>query len=146
VSASLRLRALPAAQETWIVPAEAAARDAIAAFVRGPYSPVACEKIPSDLCRELGFSHEPHVVMWLAGSTVHVAAARAALQTVAPVREASMNVWDVIRARGPFTVRDEPQHMVDALARLNARVRDVFDPHGVFASPVMASHREVVNV
>jgi FAD/FMN-containing dehydrogenase len=146
VSASLRLRALPPAQETWVVPLGAASRDAIAAFARGPYSPVACERIPADLSRELGFSHEPHVVMWLAGSTVHVAAARSALQTVAPVRDASMSVWDVIRSHGPFTGREEPRRMGDALARLNARVRDVFDPHAIFVSPVMALEHEVVHV
>jgi FAD/FMN-containing dehydrogenase len=146
VSASLRLRALPAAQETWVVPAEAAAHHAISAFVRGPYGPVAAEYVPSDLSRTLGFPGERHVVMWLAGSAVHVAAARSALQAVAPVREVSMNVWEVVRAHGPFATREEPRHVTEALVRLNERVRDAFDPCGVFASPVWTSPREVANV
>ena len=147
VSASLRLRALPSAQEAWVVPAEAVSRDAITSFVRGPYAPVACETIPPDFSRELGLPNESHVVMWLAGSTVHVAAARSALLAAAPAREIEMRVWDGIRARGERDVGSGQRAAGnEGLVRLNARVRDVFDPHGVFVSPVMATHHEVVNV
>jgi FAD/FMN-containing dehydrogenase len=146
VSASLRLRALPSAQEAWIVPAEAASRDAVAAFTRGPYAPIAFERIPAQLSDELGFSAEEHVVMWLAGSAVHVTAARSALLAFAAARQTDMNVWATIRARGPFTVHEPHPPLSDELRRLNARVRAVFDPHSVFVSPVPAMREEAVHV
>lgn len=146
VSASLRLRALPAAQEAWIVPAAGVSRETIAVFSRGPYAPIACETVDGDFAAELKFAPEDHVVLWLAGSAVHVVAARSALLALAPAREVAMDVWRVIRARGPFGVRPEAEPMSAELRRLNARVRDVFDPHAVFVSPVVARHEELVHV
>jgi hypothetical protein len=67
------------------------------------------------------------------------------LRTLAPAREAPVVVWDRIRHdRNPGTGNSAP--VSEALATLNQRVHDVFNPHDVFVSPVMARSSDVVHV
>jgi glycolate oxidase subunit GlcD len=136
-TASLRLRARPRVRETWIVPAEAVSHAALDALTRGPYTPVACERIPARVSTALGATAEDHVVVWLAGGGAHVAAARAAFSALAPAREIPEDAWRTIRAHGPYAAPPAPAPIADSLARLTARVRDVFDPDEVFTSPMM---------
>jgi FAD/FMN-containing dehydrogenase len=146
VSASLRLRALPAVHEVWAAPTGAVNRELLGAYTRGPYAPFACETVPAAVASEMGLGSEAHVVLWLAGSAIHVAAARDALKSTAPVREVSMSVWDRIRSRGPFGKPATREPLSAALVQLNARVRSVFDPHEIFVSPVMSSDRGFAGV
>lgn len=136
ISASLRLRALPAVQETWVAPLESVSREALRTFNRGPYAPVSCETISPEHAEQLGLTREKHVVIWIAGSSVHVEAARTTLSEFASVREISMSVWDQIRSAGAPS-RGDNFAMTDSLADLNARVHRVFNPSGVFVSPVV---------
>jgi hypothetical protein len=77
---------------------------------------------------------------------VHVAAARSALNGVVPARQAAMEIWNAIRARVPLVPSVPSLEPSEALDNLNARVRAVFDPHGVFLSPAMNTREELAHV
>ncbi|HYV96061.1 MAG TPA: FAD-linked oxidase C-terminal domain-containing protein [Gemmatimonadaceae bacterium] len=135
-SASLRLRARPAVRETWMVPVESVNGDALRAFVRGPAAPAAFERIPAGLATTVGGSPEDHFITMLAGGPAHVGAARTALLQIAPAREVAESVWHTVRANGPFMSNPPREPLASALRDLNARVRAMFDPSGVFVCPV----------
>jgi FAD/FMN-containing dehydrogenase len=136
VSASLRLRALPGAVETWIIPAASIPATACAEFVRGPYAPIAYAAITADAASAIGVPAEPHHAMRIAGNAAHVSAARSALLAGGAWAQVDDSVWSVIRrvARVPAP---QAGAMDETLRLLNSRVREAFDPHGVFVSPVM---------
>jgi len=136
-SASLRLRAIPAAQEAWAIPAGAIEAGVFDAFARGPFAPVAAERVPESIAPSLGLSAEPYVVVWLAASAAHVQASRNALHQLGDAREIAMSGWSVIRASGPFAHTRSGGALSGALLLLNDRVRRAFDPDSVFASAAM---------
>jgi FAD/FMN-containing dehydrogenase len=126
---SLRLRAQPAADETWSVPLDAddVARTArIGAFVRGHTPPVACEPLDAARASLIGLAPREHLLVRLAGNAAFVAAARAAMSTLGPAVRADEGIWTTLRAaRRAAEVRPA---MSAGVRALNVRVKQAFDP------------------
>jgi glycolate oxidase FAD binding subunit len=134
-AASLRLRARPPASETWSAPARAVAHDALRSLMSGAHTPIACAQIDARAASGLGLAPEPAVVVWLAGGVEHVRAASAAARAIGFANEQPESFWRALRASRPFAHGGTAAPLSPTLARLNARVRDQFDPDRVFAAP-----------
>jgi glycolate oxidase FAD binding subunit len=114
----LRLRALPAADETWEV---AAADDAaLGRFLSGPYAPLAV--VPHDV----GVEGTTYLVR-LAGSGPFVAAARGALQALGRCVARDPAAWTTLRATGG----PAPRALAWKWDALSRRLKAQFDPRGV---------------
>ncbi len=123
--ASLRLRARPDVEESWAIPASAIDAEALDVLCRGPYAPLATERIPADVAAVIGLPAVAHQVIWIAGNAAHVAATRAPLGACGPAVAVDHAVWTTLRARGPYTVVPAPAPDPVALD-LRARVIAAF--------------------
>lgn len=135
---SLRLRARPAVDETWVVPLDfetATNPGRIDALRRGRTPPIACERLGASLSSRLGLATQEHLVVRLAGNAAFVASARAAVSAVGPAVSAGAGIWTTLReAPRATTVRAA---MSPAVRALNDRVRHAFDPAGVLNPGIM---------
>jgi FAD/FMN-containing dehydrogenase len=134
-SVSLRLRALPRAQETWLVPRDAARREQFRRMLQGAFAPVATHEITADIAAEFGAARAEHIAVWIAGNDAHVAAARDALCAAGAIHQASQDIWRVVRRSYPPA--RWPAAQTTAREEINARVRGMFDPSGIFVCSAM---------
>lgn len=126
----LRLRSRPSVDETWVVTPTLSGGAEFAAFLRGPYAPLAAHPINA---------HEaptPWLVR-LGGNAAFVAAAREALRALGECALETHSAWERVRAHGaPAEMASRWQW--NALSR---RVRERFDPRnqlnpGLLGEPV----------
>ena len=100
---TLRTRALPEVDETWVV--RPARRDSLEALPReiahAPVAPWACELVNERLAATLGAGSAEALLVRLAGSDVAVAAQRAALARIGEVTAAPADVWERLRGAEP---------------------------------------------
>ncbi|MBX9927350.1 MAG: FAD-binding protein [Gemmatimonadaceae bacterium] len=108
VEASLRLRALPAVDESWLLTDADAA--AFASWRRGPYAPVASAAL------------DEGTLVRIAGNATFVAAARAALRACGTITSVDPRRWHALRASHPRALPPL------AWSPLAARVKTAFDP------------------
>jgi FAD/FMN-containing dehydrogenase len=115
---TLRTRALPEVDETWVV--RPARRDSLDALLRAvahaPVAPWACELVNALLAASLGAGSTEALLVRLAGSDAAVAAQRAALARLGEVTAAPADVWERLRAAEP---RDA------SVARISGRPSDL---------------------
>ena len=135
----LRLRALPAVDETWAIgrgaagAASASAASAPAAsaasvheFARGPFAPLGCERLSADEARALGVGDAEWLVR-LGGNASFVNAARLALRAIGTATPLERAVWDRLRA-----LRDPaPGARRWKWDPLSHRLKATFDPRRV---------------
>lgn len=123
---SVRLRARPAVDETWSVVVEDAdaARASLTELLRGPYAPIACERLD-------GRTH-----VRLGGNAALVAAARAEVKKMFGSAEpGDPAVWTRIRRSDP---RPRFNLTASALAGpLSQRVKKQFDPRHILNPGIM---------
>lgn len=128
---NLRLRARPAVDLTLAVRPHATgapdAPDAMRAFVRGRYAPLAAAPLTPDLARRLGLGDDARWLVRLGGNAAFVGAARAELATLGGVVEVDGETWSRYRVETAPPAR-AAQWRWDALSR---RLKAAFDPHGV---------------
>lgn len=131
---SLRLRARPAADETWIMPMPAfAAADTRTALRLCTTPPIACELVDEHTAAATGVA--PGLLVRLAGNAAYVAAARAAVRATGDAQPADASAWDRLRAAAPARA---PRPPADAGVReLNARVKAAFDPANILNAGIM---------
>ncbi len=121
---SLRLRARPAVDETWVVEVGAAHADAARhALRRSATPPMACEEFAGQL------------LVRIAGNAAYVQAARTALRAVGDAERADDARWAQIRAATrPFRARAP---MAEAVRLLDAGVKHAFDPANILNPGIM---------
>jgi len=128
---SVRLRARPAVDETWWIPfdaSDAAMRDRLDAFRRGPLAPLACELLFGAAARAAGLAHDGALVR-VGGNASLVAASRTALRAIGDAVAHDAAAWPRVRALHAAPVlRSLPHALEGALAR---RVKAQFDPRGI---------------
>lgn len=129
---SVRLRARPKVDETWVVEvagAHAPACDLLRAFERGPYAPLASCLLDEAGANLLGMRARPAALVRLGGNATLVAASRAALRAIGPSEQCEPSVWDRFRAI------DAPESAVAVrgafASPIARRVQRQFDPEGI---------------
>ena len=130
---SLRLRAQPAVDETWMISADAARAQALQlALRRCNTPPIACEVVDAGPSAE-GIG--PGVLVRIAGNAAFVAAARATLRShgVAQPRDAA--VWTELRTAPRRRATKAP--LSSEVRALNDSVRQAFDPMGILNPGIM---------
>jgi glycolate oxidase FAD binding subunit len=133
---SLRLRALPAVDETWSVAVHGDVRDAQSALRRSHVPPIACETLDDILAARLGLPPQPHVLVRLSGNAAFVAAARTAMQALGAVTSHDAGAWMIVR-EAPRARGTPNAHLTPGLRALAARVKDAFDPANVLNPGIM---------
>lgn len=124
---SLRLRARPAADETWHLPLDATRADEVQQELRRSMTPpIACELVRED---QLSGAIADGLLVRLAGNAAVVAAGRADLQRRADARAADGALWTTLREHAPSRVPRRPRS--PAVQALNREVKHAFDPAGV---------------
>ena len=129
---SVRLRARPKVDETWVLsrePGDAAAAARIDAFERGPHAPLALQRVDAAQCGLLGLEPRDVALVRIGGNASFVASSRAALREVGDVRPCDTAIWTRCRALATDDPRLETAHALsDALSR---RVKQKFDPRHI---------------
>lgn len=130
---SLRLRARPAVDETWLLPlADAAATRAQDALRRSKTPPIACEVTEAGL---VDAATSAGLLVRIAGNAAVVAAARAEVAALGDARRADPSSWAHLRAsrteRAP-RVPSSPE-----VRALNDGVRRAFDPAHILNPGIM---------
>jgi FAD/FMN-containing dehydrogenase len=125
----LRLRARPTVDETWALALDDAPEGmpaALRALVRGPLTPLACERLSPDEARALAVGDARWLVR-IGGNASLAAAARAAVRTLGHATAVDPAAWDGLRAlRDPAATA--MRWRWDGLSR---RLKSAFDPRGV---------------
>ncbi len=130
---SLRLRARPAADETWHVPMESERAAVVThALRRSATPPIACEAFAR---ATLDPSHPGGLLVRLAGNPAFVAAARAELMTLGEAHPADASAWALVRAAAPERSPRIPSS--PELRALNDGVRRAFDPAHILNPGIM---------
>lgn len=134
---SLRLRALPAVDETWVVAVDAGRSiDAASALRRNATPPLACELVPDGLRGSFGLGEQAHLVVRIAGNAGYVAAARAAVVALCPARAMDAGIWTALREAPPLPATRRVS-MPAGVRSLNARVKAAFDPANILNPGIM---------
>jgi len=136
---SLRLRALPAVDETWsvaIAGAASTATDAVTALRRSHVPPIACEALEPRIATWLGLSDQAHVLVRIAGNAAYVAAARAAVAALGAAKQHELGAWTIVR-EAPRAARTPHAMLAPALRELTARVKRTFDPANILNPGIM---------
>jgi glycolate oxidase FAD binding subunit len=120
---SVRLRARPAADETWSVALAPDASSRLDEFRRGPLAPLAIE------------SFEGRTLVRIGGNAAFVAASRALIKTLGTAEPRDESVWMQVRRLDP-----KPRAPLAASAiadPLSARVKKQFDPRHILNPGIM---------
>lgn len=133
---SLRLRALPAVDETWSVAGMEDARAAVTWLRRSNLPPIACEALEPRVATWLGLPDRAHLLVRIAGNAAFVAAARTAVQAVGTARQHEAGVWTMVR-EAPRAARAPHAELAPALRELTARVKHTFDPANILNPGIM---------
>ena len=133
---TVRLRARPQVDATWLVRIPDAGVDAaaqISSLRRGVITPIACELLAEGPARALGVTSGTVLVRY-AGNATLVAAARTAVARVGLVSDADPELWTRFRALDPH-----PRRLADApLAHpVAARIKERFDPERILNRGVL---------
>jgi glycolate oxidase FAD binding subunit len=114
---SVRLRARPAADETWSIAIDASAKSRLDAFLAGTLAPLACEETDGKTLVRIG------------GNAAFVAASRAALKSFGMAEQCDAAVWTALRERDPHP---RAPLTTSAIADpLSTRVKKQFDPRHI---------------
>lgn len=135
---SLRLRAKPAVDETWVVPLaadDASLPERIGALVRGHARPIACELLDVPLASLLGLASQEHLLVRLGGNAAFVAAARAAVTALGPAFFPGAAIWTALRET-PRASAVRPE-MSPGVRALNGRIKHAFDPASILNPGIM---------
>ncbi|MHB1312481.1 MAG: FAD-binding protein [Gemmatimonadaceae bacterium] len=99
--ASLRLRARPAVDETWVVSlhedVDAGIIGRVDAFARGTAGPAAFEVLGANMSRHVGLAPRPHLLARLSGNAGFVAEARARLSALGATVAVDHEIWRQLR-------------------------------------------------
>ncbi len=133
---SLRLRALPAVDETWAIAAPADADEALATLQHGHVPPVACEHLDPALSARLALPGQPHLIARIAGNAAFVHAARAAVRALGEATKLDASAWTMLR-EAPRPARPARAPLAPALQALSARVKAAFDPANILNPGIM---------
>lgn len=121
---SLRLRARPAADESWVVRVPGTAIEVQRALRQSATPPMACEVLRD---REL--------LVRIAGNAAFVAAARESVRRAGDAEPCDASAWDALRIAA---TNREPRTPTDPAVRaLNARVKAAFDPSNILNPGVL---------
>jgi glycolate oxidase FAD binding subunit len=128
---SLRLRARPAADETWVLHVEPGRAVATQRALRQCSTPpMACEPMADAMS-----SGDAQLLVRIAGNAAYVDAARAELRRSGDARAADGEQWTMIRrAPGPVATRVP---MARAARALNDGVKHAFDPANILNPGIM---------
>jgi glycolate oxidase FAD binding subunit len=125
---SLRLRAKPKVDETWVVMLDGRdVKATIAELGRCPAPPVACETLPSRGTNAL--------LARLIGNPGFVTAARGQLQRVGRCDAEPSSSWSALRESR--TTRAPAAAMSDGVRALNTRIKQTFDPANILNPGIM---------
>ena len=98
---SLRLRALPVVDETWLVSlaedVDAGIIGRVDAFARGSAGPAALEILNANMSRHVGLAPRPHLLARLSGNAGFVAEARARLSALGAAMMIDHEIWRQVR-------------------------------------------------
>ena len=133
---SLRLRALPAVDETWSVAMLGDAREAVTGLRRSNVPPIACEALEPRIATWLGLPGQEHLLVRIAGNAAYVAAARAAVQALGAAKQHETGAWTIVR-EAPREARAPHTELAPALRELTARVKRTFDPANILNPGIM---------
>jgi glycolate oxidase FAD binding subunit len=128
---SLRLRARPAVDETWLVVTDAAA-DLCQRLRRSVTPPIACEIVTRGA---LGASSPDGLLVRLAGNAAYVSAARDAVHAAGDAQRADDSAWAQVRAAPRPHATRAPLN--PAVRALNEGVKRAFDPAGILNPGIM---------
>ncbi len=127
---SLRLRARPAVEETWFIPADAPrASDVQLALRRGATPPIACEVLADGADTARG------VLVRIAGNAAYVAAARTTVQSQGAAQQRDGAAWAALRRAPRALAKRRP--ISPEVRALNESVRRAFDPAGILNPGIM---------
>jgi glycolate oxidase FAD binding subunit len=130
---SLRLRARPAVDETWLVPLDgAAAERARDALRRSKTPPIACEVAEAGL---LDAATSAGLLVRIGGNAAVVAAARAEVTALGDARRADASSWTQLRASKTQRAPRVPSS--PGVRALNDGVRRAFDPAHILNPGIM---------
>ncbi|MFI5310292.1 MAG: FAD-binding protein [Gemmatimonadales bacterium] len=129
---SVRLRARPKSDETWMLAIDAddaTAWSQLTAFERGPYAPLASRRLDAADCGQLGLAARNGVLLRLGGNASFVAASRAASHAIGPAQTCDPAIWTRYRALDTA----EPSVMAgNALSDpISKRLKQRFDPANI---------------
>ncbi len=127
---SVRLRACPAVDETWVLAVDAGDTNAearIDAFRRGPLAPLALESLGAVLAHALGLA-DARLLVRLGGNASFVAASRTAVRALGLAEPGDPTVWKRYRALDPKPRTLGGNALSDPLA---LRVKERFDPRRI---------------
>ena len=137
---SVRLRARPAVDESWAVTVDSSRAEnesRVHAFTRGPFAPLAGERLDAASVAALGLPHNARLLIRLGGNAQLVAAARQAIRSLGDAVPVDSAVWARYRALDPAP-RALPGPATnggtagDALSHpLAQRVKRQFDPRAI---------------
>lgn len=134
---SLRLRARPVVDETWVVSVDAARSiDAAATLRRGTTPPLACERLPDGLRGSVEPGGQAQLVVRIAGNAGYVAAARAAVAALGPAQAMDAGIWTALR-KTPLAPAAPRAPMPAGVRSLNARIKAAFDPANILNPGIM---------
>jgi len=129
---SVRLRARPVVDESWVVALDSADRASasrVTEFTRGPFAPMACEQLDAAAAVALGLPQNDSVLVRIGGNAQYVKAARSAVRALGgEASPAEPAVWARYRALDPHPRRTAGNALSDPLA---LRVKRQFDPRAI---------------
>jgi glycolate oxidase FAD binding subunit len=132
---TVRLRARPRVDATWVLSPRSGLRDggAVEAIRRGEFTPWACERVEERHARELGVAAGAILVRF-GGNQAFIDAARASLAGEFMVADGDPAVWTRLRALDPYPRKPAVNGLAGTVAR---RIKERFDPAGVLNPGVL---------
>lgn len=137
--ASLRLRARPAVDETWVVPIAEDVDEGIVRRIdelgRGTTPPAALELLDANMSRHVGLDAQPHVLLRLAGNAGFVSESRRRLSALGAALPVDREIWQRLRMAPRITVARPA--MSPGVRALNTRIKHTFDPANILNPGIM---------
>ncbi|MDQ8153221.1 MAG: FAD-binding protein [Gemmatimonadota bacterium] len=135
---SLRLRARPAADESWRLDVAPGTAPAVQRALRQCATPpVACELLILPANEATGHAEGPtsRLLVRIAGNTAYVNAARDAVQRAGRAEQVDPSAW--LQLRRDAVAPTPPAPSSDAVRALNAGVKQAFDPANILNPGIM---------